>query len=64
MESTLEPLAASVGLRRKIIFSFKGLEFNHMVAHNHLEWAPISSSDVCEDSYSVLIYIKIINLFF
>ena len=35
---------------------------NHMVAHNHLQWDPIASSGVSEDSYSVLIYIKSINL--
>jgi hypothetical protein len=30
---------------------------NHMVAHNHLLWDPMPS-DVSEDSYSVLTYIK------
>jgi hypothetical protein len=30
---------------------------NHMVAHNHLEWDPMPSSGVYDDSYSVLIYI-------
>jgi hypothetical protein len=34
---------------------------NCMMAHNHLQWDPISSSGVCEDNYSVLIYIKQIN---
>jgi hypothetical protein len=29
-----------------------------MVAHNHLQWDLMPSSDVSEDSYSVLIYIK------
>jgi hypothetical protein len=27
---------------------------NHMVAHNHLEWDPVPSSGVSEDSYSIL----------
>jgi hypothetical protein len=31
---------------------------NHMVAHNHLQWDLMSSSDASEDSYSVLIYIR------
>jgi hypothetical protein len=30
----------------------------HMVAHNHLEWDPMPSSGVSEDSHRVLIYIK------
>ena len=34
---------------------------NHMVAHNHLQWHPMPSSDVSEDSYSVLTYIIKIN---
>jgi hypothetical protein len=29
-----------------------------MVFHNHLQWDPMPSSDVFEDSSSVLIYIK------
>jgi hypothetical protein len=29
-----------------------------MVAHNHLSWDLKLSSDVSEDSYNVLIYIK------
>jgi hypothetical protein len=28
---------------------------NQLVAHNHLEWDPMTSSGVSEDSYSVLI---------
>ena len=28
---------------------------NHTVAHIHLQWHPVPSSGVCEDSYSVLI---------
>jgi hypothetical protein len=28
---------------------------NYMVAHNHLQWDPMPSSGVSEDSYSVLI---------
>ena len=35
---------------------------NHMVAHNHLEWDLMPYSGVSEDSNSVLIYIKEINL--
>jgi hypothetical protein len=31
---------------------------NYIVAHNHLQWDPMPSSGVSEDSYSVLIYIK------
>ena len=31
---------------------------NHMVAHNHLYWDPMPSSDVSEDSYTVLTYIE------
>ena len=31
---------------------------SHMVAHNHLYWDPMPSSDVSEDKYSVLIRIK------
>ena len=35
---------------------------NHiMVAHNHLQRDPTTSSAVSEDSYSVLLYIKSIN---
>jgi hypothetical protein len=35
---------------------------NHMVAPNHLEWDPMPSSGVSEDSYSVFtIYIRQIN---
>jgi hypothetical protein len=29
---------------------------NHMVAHNHVQWDPMPSSGVSEDSYSVLTY--------
>ena len=32
---------------------------NHMVAHNHLEWDLMPSSDVSEDSYRILIINKI-----
>jgi hypothetical protein len=31
---------------------------NHMVAHNHLEWDPMPSFGVSEDSDSVFSYIK------
>jgi hypothetical protein len=31
---------------------------NHMVAHNHLQWDLMPSSDVSEDSYGVLTYNK------
>jgi hypothetical protein len=31
---------------------------NHIVAHNHLEWDPMPSSGVSEDSYGVLTYIN------
>jgi hypothetical protein len=31
---------------------------NYMVAHNHLQWDPMLSSGVSEDSDSVLTYIK------
>ena len=31
---------------------------NHMVAHNNLQWDPMPSSGVSEDSCSVVIYIK------
>jgi hypothetical protein len=31
---------------------------NHMGAHNHLQWDPMPSSGVSEDSDSVLIYRK------
>jgi hypothetical protein len=31
---------------------------NYMVAHNHLQWDPMTSSGVSEDSYSVFTYIK------
>jgi hypothetical protein len=31
---------------------------NHMVAHDHLQWNSMPSSDVSEDSCSVLIYIR------
>jgi hypothetical protein len=31
---------------------------NQMVAHNHLQWNLMPSSDVSEGSYSVLIHIK------
>jgi hypothetical protein len=31
---------------------------NHMVAHSHLQWDPVSSSGVSEDTDSVLTYIK------
>jgi hypothetical protein len=31
---------------------------NHMVAHSHLYWDPTSSSDVSENNYSILIYLK------
>jgi hypothetical protein len=30
---------------------------NHMVAHNHLQWALMPSSGVSDDSNSVLTYI-------
>jgi hypothetical protein len=32
---------------------------SHMVGHNHLQWDPMPSSGVSEDSYSVLIYIHL-----
>jgi hypothetical protein len=35
---------------------------NHTVAHNHVSWDLMPPSGVSEDSYSVLIYIKLINL--
>jgi hypothetical protein len=34
---------------------------NHMVAHNHLQCDLMPSSGVSEDSFSVLIYNKLIN---
>jgi hypothetical protein len=35
--------------------SSRGPEFNsHMVAHNHLQWDPMPSSDGSEDSDNVL----------
>jgi hypothetical protein len=35
---------------------------NHMVAHNRLKWDLMPSTDVSEDSYSVLIKIYFKNL--
>ena len=38
---------------QKVLSSIPG---NHMMAHNHLEWDPMPSSGVSEDSNNVLIY--------
>jgi hypothetical protein len=35
---------------------------NHMVTHNHMWWDSMPTSDMSDDNYSVLTYIKQINL--
>jgi len=44
--------------RLSIFQVLSSIPSNHMVAHSHLEWDPMPSSHVSEDSYGVLTYIK------
>lgn len=39
-------------------FNSHSIPSNHMIVHNHLQWDPMPSSGLSEDSYSVLTYRK------